>query len=382
MSQRYALLVANSIYNDPTFKTLTSPLADVEALAKVLSDPKIGDFSSVETLIDQPLTTIMKKIEIFLQKKSSDLLLLYFSGHGLTNVWGNFYIIAKDTDKQLLASTAISDEFVTRVMNRNFSPQVLILDCCYSGAFGQGTKGNDQDGEHIAKIFSGKGRVIFTATGASQLAWEGGELFEKKSVFSHYLVQGLETGDADLDTDGWISTDELYTYVYERVLNEKTAQIPGKWVEKQQGQIYLARNIAVQSNKQMPDEKRGTNLESSLLEATQKRASDKYRVVESKDSSLGELSFQEKSTLVEKLLACPSVRNNGSRETIIKQLPIEISSGIERQAASRADIFNIVDTCMKYPDGLQALINVVRFFEKESRPMQYLEAFMEELFDI
>jgi formylglycine-generating enzyme required for sulfatase activity len=54
-------------------------------------------------------------------------------------------------------------------------------------------------------------------------------------------VEGLRTGAADLDHDGKIALDELYEYVYERVLTSGYAkQTPHKWAQKVQGQIVVA----------------------------------------------------------------------------------------------------------------------------------------------
>jgi uncharacterized caspase-like protein len=37
------------------------------------------------------------------------------------------------------------------------------------------------------------------------------------SVYTRYLVEGIRTGAADLDSDGWISVDELHEYASNRV---------------------------------------------------------------------------------------------------------------------------------------------------------------------
>ena len=63
------------------------------------------------------------------------------------------------------------------------------------------------------------------------------------SVFTKYMIQGLETGDADINGDGLITVDELYDYVYERVVDETPKQTPGKWTQKQQGEIVIANNL-------------------------------------------------------------------------------------------------------------------------------------------
>lgn len=47
-------------------------------------------------------------------------------------------------------------------------------------------------------------------------------------MFTRSLVEGLTTGKADLDSDGDISIDELYSYVHDRVIEEMPQQRPKK----------------------------------------------------------------------------------------------------------------------------------------------------------
>jgi hypothetical protein len=99
-------------------------------------------------------------------------------------------------------------------------------------------------GTAVAFEGTGYGRVVLTATDATQYAWEGDQVIGRaeNSVFTHYLVEGLRTGQADTDADGRITLDELYDYVFERVVSEAARQTPGKWSYKQQGEIIIARN--------------------------------------------------------------------------------------------------------------------------------------------
>ena len=81
-----------------------------------------------------------------------------------------------------------------------------------------------------------------------KMAWEGDEWLGEghPSVFTHFLVEGLRTGAADLDGDGKIALDELYDYVYERVLTSGHAkQTPHKWAQKIEGQIVIAQSAVV-----------------------------------------------------------------------------------------------------------------------------------------
>ena len=248
MSQRLALVIGNSIYRDPALSGLTSPGADVGALADILLSPEIGGFDDVKLLVNTSSATLRRSISSFFsQKTREDLLLLYFSGHGVLDDQGRLYLAAKDTEKDLLGGTAIPAAFITDEMNRSRSNrQVLILDCCHSGAFSRGAKGTIGASVGTAAAFegTGTGRVVLTATDATQFAWEGDQVIgqAENSLFTHYMVKGLQTGEADADGDGKITIDELYDYVYSHIIQQTTWQTPGKWSYKEQGEIIIAQS--------------------------------------------------------------------------------------------------------------------------------------------
>jgi tetratricopeptide (TPR) repeat protein len=120
---------------------------------------------------------------------------------------------------------------------------VLILDCCYGGAFPAGGAKGDND-VHSLDRFRGRGRVVLTACDATQYAFEGDQAHgqPEQSVFTRYLVEGLRDGSADLDGDGDITIDELYTYVHDRVIDVAPHQRP-KRQDNVEGRIVIARNV-------------------------------------------------------------------------------------------------------------------------------------------
>jgi uncharacterized caspase-like protein len=132
-----------------------------------------------------------------------------------------------------LGATGVSAEFVNRRMTRSRSRRVvLLLDCCYAGAFERGMTARAGSGVGIETQFGGRGRAVITASSAMEYAFEGDELTDstegRPSVFTNALVTGLETGDADRDQDGLIGLDELYDYVYDKVRTATPNQTPGK----------------------------------------------------------------------------------------------------------------------------------------------------------
>jgi hypothetical protein len=239
---RYALVVSSSRYSDPLLTELEAPGHDARSLGTVLAAPEIGDFE-VTTLADEPASKVMQEIEAFFDgRRREDLVLLYFSGHGILDEGARLYFATSDTQVKRPRSTAVSADFVNELMRECRSRrQVLMLDCCNSGAFARGIKAGGSIG--TGERFEGRGRVVITATDALQYAFEGGRVEGEAagSVFTSVLVDGLRSGAADLNGDGSVTLDELYDYVYGRVLDASPRQRPHKWAFGVEGQIVVAR---------------------------------------------------------------------------------------------------------------------------------------------
>ena len=165
----------------------------------------------------------------FASGKRDDLLLLYFAGHGFQDRPGHLYLGMEDTKKELLVGTAISDADIIAAMgNSNARQQILILDCCYSGRF-------QKAGYNRPDISA----VVLAASDAAEFSWEGKF---KHSVFTHFLIHGLLTGEADANKDGWITVDELFDYAKGK--SEKYNQTPVKRYPfgGYKGRTFLAKN--------------------------------------------------------------------------------------------------------------------------------------------
>ena len=245
--KRRALIIANLDYQASTLRRLTSPAEDAKELANVLGDPAIGGFE-VETLLNEKSAVVshtMEEFFVFSNPKPDDLLLLYFSGHGVTDEEGKLYLATTDTQfarQSVRRSSAVSADFVDQVMRRSRSRrQILLLDCCHGGAFAEGMslKGPLPG---LESHFQGRGRMVLAASTAVQFSQEGlnqsGQ--QQPSVYTRILVEGLRSGDADRDGDGWVSLDELHDYVSDRVGAEAPQQTPTKSGHLE-GQLYIAR---------------------------------------------------------------------------------------------------------------------------------------------
>lgn len=248
---RNALIIGNRRYNDSRLSRLAAPGSDADRLAQVLRDADVGNFENVSVLFDQSEGEVRRNIARFLAGRTrDDLVFLYFSGHGVLDESGALFLATTDTEIDLLSATAVPVSFVRQELDRSTSRrQVVVLDCCNSGAFMRGSKRAAGGSAGLTQAFtsSGYGRVVLTATDAVQFAWEGDQLPEQVegSLFTHFLVQGLELGDADLNGDGHISLDELYDYAYKQVVQRSSKQTPQRFAEAQTGQFVIARSRSV-----------------------------------------------------------------------------------------------------------------------------------------
>jgi hypothetical protein len=243
---RSALIVASDEYADPGLRRLRAPGSDARALAAVLRDPGIGGFE-VRTLLNEPAHVVNLAVEeFFADRRPGDLLLVHFSCHGVKDEDGELYFATSNTVLGRLGATAVAAEFVSRRMSRGRSRRVvLLLDCCYAGAFERSLMPRASVEIGIGQQFGGRGRAVITASSAMEYAFEAGELADTRevppSVFTSALVHGLATGEADQDQDGLVGLDELYDYVYDRVRAATPNQTPGKWTFGMEGELYIAR---------------------------------------------------------------------------------------------------------------------------------------------
>ncbi len=250
---RVALVIANDEYDDPGLRSLVAPAQDATALAEVLADPSVGGFE-VQVLHNAAAQEIRFAVEdFFADRAPEDLLMLHFSCHGLKNAAGELFLAVADTKPTRLASTAVAADFVNRQMADSRAQRIaLFLDCCYGGAFPRGmvvrAAGEAQVRDAFAgqdQVGGGRGRVVVTASSAMEYAFEGGQLAtdaSAPSVFTSAVVDGLTTGEADRDGDGWVGLTELVGYVTDRVHRVTPNQNPQMWTFGSQGELLLARS--------------------------------------------------------------------------------------------------------------------------------------------
>ncbi|MGD0605117.1 MAG: hypothetical protein ABSA53_16150 [Streptosporangiaceae bacterium] len=246
---RAALVVAVGTYADPALAGLGAAARDAEQLARVLGDPGIGAFE-VTLVIDGAQREIRERVEDFLAARGpGEMAVVYLSCRGVLDGRDRLYFAAADTVRSRLASTGVeSGWLLDRLEECRAARQLVILDCCFSGAFARGTAkggaGTDvRLGQRLAA--GGRGRVILTASRSAEGPREsdlGGR--GSDSVFTRFLVQGLRTGAADSNGDGLISVDDAYSYAYEQVMASGARQTPQRYISGGDGILWLARSPA------------------------------------------------------------------------------------------------------------------------------------------
>ncbi|MEU7846018.1 caspase family protein [Micromonospora parva] len=249
MTRRRALLIACDEYDDPKLSRLRSPAHDVQVLARLLGDPTVGAYD-VRLLVNPTEHEARLEIARLLRSAGrSDHLLLFFACHGRRDIDGLLYLALADTDVDDLPATALPTELINRLLNRSACQRmVLLLDCCFSGAVSRVLTHQGDAGVRGGDLFPGEGtgRAVLTATTAHEYAWEpAGEPLPltdnpRHSVFAGAVIEGLRTGDADLDGDGLVSADELYRYVRDSVA-VAGGQTPRRWMYGE-GDLYVARS--------------------------------------------------------------------------------------------------------------------------------------------
>jgi hypothetical protein len=241
--RRLALVIATRTYSDPKLSRLRAPGQDAADLADVLEDPAIGGFE-VESILDVPIHDLRTKIAGFFKKVGGkDFVLVYLSCHGVLDDRGRLYYAAGDTDSELLSASGLAAGWLNEQLEECGSRRlVLILDCCHSGAFAKGAKGGDALA--LPEHFQGRGRIVLTGSRAMEHSFEGGKIAGDgaSSVFTGALVEGLRSGDADLDRDGIVTVKELYDHTYDLVRQREKRQTPMYWVFDAEGDMALARS--------------------------------------------------------------------------------------------------------------------------------------------
>jgi HEAT repeat protein len=232
---RYAILIAGSKYQDRKLSELKCPANDIKGLDQVLKD--YCSFPEPLLLNDSPNCDILQHIERIIKKsQKNDLVLIYYSGHGILDAAGRLYLTTVNTIVDYPYSTSIPIESIKSIVEVSTTNRViLILDCCYSGAAGTSFTRGGIDNQ-LQLLSGARGTYILTASTEIQLAFE--QTLVGYGVFTRHLIEGISSFNA-ANEEGNITMDSLYSYVYQKMAGEGF-QRPMKWSLKIEGELIIA----------------------------------------------------------------------------------------------------------------------------------------------
>ncbi|MBL7797082.1 MAG: caspase family protein, partial [Saprospiraceae bacterium] len=148
--------------------------------------------------------------EVFDKAGPNDLVLFYFSGHGLN---GSFLPIDFDG-----YNNKVGHEEIAALFNKcKAKYKLCIADACHSGSIFAMRSGEpepvlSQYYQTLSKAVSGTALIM--SSKADETSLESAGL--RQGVFSHFLIRGLK-GEADKNKDKIVSVQEIYEYIYENV---------------------------------------------------------------------------------------------------------------------------------------------------------------------
>lgn len=217
---RHALLIGTSRYRCRPFSHLEAPRVDLQALHGVLTAANIGGFEAGNPLCDQPAFHLAMELESFFRdRERDDILLLCIAGHVLVDERGACCLITHGTERARWRSSVIDFSFLREVMDQcRTQQQVVILDAAV-GAFDAAGPPLDTRVD-IEAALGGPERVVISASNTIRYrvnelvsASHGRSSHPMQPAIIPRIVQGLGTGEADLDGDGRVSLDDLRGYL-------------------------------------------------------------------------------------------------------------------------------------------------------------------------
>lgn len=216
------LFVGIDRYASPDISWLSSAARDATALYALFGDT-FGAGNS-RLLIDGAATraSIQAEFDRLGACDPDDVVIVTFSGHGTPT----HELVTFDADCSDLGNSCIPLETLTEWFARIPARRlVCVLDCCFSGGAGARVLQVDtlarslDSAEGALRRLSGSGRVIITASSATEEAWENPRLGH--GLLTYHLLEALR-GAPEVRRDGRVSVYRLLEHVIQRVVDAST----------------------------------------------------------------------------------------------------------------------------------------------------------------
>lgn len=212
----HGLFVGINRHASPLINELSFSRRDAVALHALFTDTLGGD---TKLLTDEQATrsAVEDELRRLAECDKDDVVVVSFSGHGTPSR----QIVTYDADRRDLEGTCIPLDalagWLSRIPARRL---VCILDCCFSGGMGakalevESTPRDLSSVEELLEQMSGEGRLIFTASTATEKAWENARL--RHGLLTYHLLEALR-GAEEVVQGGKISVYRLLEHVTKRV---------------------------------------------------------------------------------------------------------------------------------------------------------------------
>jgi hypothetical protein len=285
-----------------------------------------------------------------LSQQRGDLLYIFWGGHGMITAAEERWLFYADATANNMLNLDLASllTMLRSTLFRGFDQQICIIDACANfvedwanpSKFPRQTFPQHQPREACEQC------VLFAAKAgdlAGNLNHEQTGLFSRQ-VLEQLAAQPAETWPPDIET-------------VNRQIQERFISLRNEGKALQTPNFFQYRDW--QGNQQ--------TLSSSQVRSSPPPAQDRA------------LSMKEKFALVDALLDCPTMQMDARRNTVLLQLRPAIAWNINRDPASRFDVFNTVATCLHFTGGIAELVEAVRAFEVSSAPMQNLDVVVRRL---
>ncbi len=176
---------------------------------------------------DATLEAIRQRLTVALAAAApEDTVILYFNMQGAYDPThpDRKYLAAYDTDPLNMAATALSvADLPDMIANSIRSKHVVLLaDTCHGNGVGTDvtvkTKPDNLVNLYLVRAMQLRGMAAIEASDIHQTSHEGPQ-WKGAGVFTYDLIQGL-SGKADLDGDGTVTVNELFTYTQLQVAKD------------------------------------------------------------------------------------------------------------------------------------------------------------------
>lgn len=218
----HGLFVGIDRYASPAISWLSCAERDATALQTIFSDT-FGDGGDLLVGAAATRAAIVGRLEALAECSEDDFVVIAFSGHGSET----HELVTYDSQVADLKGTALPlDELADLFARIPARRLVCVLDCCFSGGLGAKVLRVDakpkslKSGDVLLNELAGDGRLIVTASSATEEAWENGRVGH--GLLTYYLLEALQ-GAEEVRRSGKVPVLRLLEYVTERVADAARA---------------------------------------------------------------------------------------------------------------------------------------------------------------